>query len=80
MSFKNAKDLLTALLNLFLPNTGNRQKQYSVCSDLERKELEIQILAVSYILKLQIFVCYVSIVRYICLKMRGNAEIELTCM
>ena len=55
MSFKNGKALLTALLNLFLPNTGNRQKQYSVCSDLERKEVEIQILAVSYNLKLQIF-------------------------
>ena len=55
MSFTDGKAPLTALLNLFLPNTGNRQKQYSVCSDLEKKEVEIQALTVSYFLKLQIF-------------------------
>lgn len=48
MSFKDGKALLTALLNLFLPNTGNRQKQYSVCSDLERKEVENQMHGFSY--------------------------------
>lgn len=65
LKIKN-KALLTALLNLLLPNTENQQKQCFVCSDSERKEAEIQICADSFILKLQ--VCYVFIWGYVCLK------------